>query len=170
MKTTLGLGLLFVSINVLAQTVSNPYTSLCQYSFHSDSYGRGIESAFTEEDLRSAYHDESCYQLGVSAAEEAIRNEGRARCKQRFLEARPEGLKVSGSSDSVVCAKLGYAAGIAALGTGAREARQDIAPVDCIAAYTKGRADGRSGRNQLPSRSRAEAYCYQLGLFEAPLF
>lgn len=171
MRHLLGLAVVFVSLSVNAQVVENPYSSLCQYSYRSDSYGRGIESAFTGQDLRSRYHDEACYQLGFEAANTAIDAEGRFSCKREFDRAYTEGFKNSPYGTGVVCYNLGFSAGSAALGTAAREGNTELAGEDCVKAYQEGRADGKAGRVSNPSTTEGpQMYCYQLGHFEAPLF
>jgi hypothetical protein len=170
MKAALLLVLVMTSTGALSQ-VNGPYSGPCWHSFHSDSHGRGIESVFAGKDLRGSYNDENCYQLGIMRATETITSYGTSTCREDFKRARSEGLKASGLSAGSPCYNLGHAAGLAALGTGAREERSDLAPLECIASYKKGLADARLKRHEVPSSfSSAELYCYQLGQFEAPLF
>lgn len=162
------IGLILATFGVTAHA---QLASLCQYSTHSDSYGRGIESAFTGDDLRNARTDETCYQLGMEAAAGAITEVGRTNCKSDFVDGFREGKRNSPNGAGVICYNLGYSAGRAALGTGAREGDSSLAPVSCIRAYKAGRADGKRGQVASPgTTSEPDAYCYLLGHFEAPLF
>lgn len=170
MRHLFGFTAILLSLTLHAQ-VETPFLSLCQLSVHADSYGRGIESAFTGEDLRIRYNDESCYQLGFEAAQEAIRVEGRVGCKEDFELGRPEGFAASAMSTGDQCYSLGHMAGKSALGAGAREGKKEVVGAKCVDAYKKGRSDGRS--SQAPSSDttfQPELFCYQLGHFEASMF
>lgn len=170
MRHLFGLAVVLISFSVGAQ-VHPPYSSLCQFSTHSDSYGRGIESAFTGENLRIRYNDENCYQLGFEAAQEAIRIEGRTGCKQDFDLGYPEGFSASANAAGVQCYNLGYSAGRATLDVGARDGDAASVGTKCVSAYKKGRSDGRNNTTSTPdTASQPELSCYELGHFEASIF
>ncbi len=148
-----------------------PGLGICSLSTYSDSYGRGVESAFTGEDLRHQYNDENCYQLGFKYAQKIIEEEGRSWCYRDFERAYKEGFSASTRGAGTACYTLGYTAGIAALGVGAREARVDWVGSRCVSAYKRGVQDGKEGKvSNSRTTSQPELFCYQLGHFEFPLF
>lgn len=164
---------LFTSLTFAAPSLVYPYPGLgmCSLSTHSDSYGRGLESAFTGEDLRHQYNDEACYQLGFNYAQGVIEEEGRSWCERDFERAYAEGFKSSTLGAGSACYVLGYTAGRAALGVGAREGKVEMVGQRCVSAYKSGVKDGKAGRvSNARTTSQPELFCYQLGHFEFNLF
>jgi hypothetical protein len=148
-----------------------PGLGMCSLSTYSDSYGSGIESAFTGENLRHQFHDETCYQLGFQYAQDAISKDGREWCEKEFKKAYPTGLRAQVQEVGSLCYTLGFSAGRAALGIGAREGKVDRVGAPCVSAYKKGVKDGKEGRISSVSSSKPlEMYCYQLGHYEFQLF
>ena len=151
--------------------IGYPIYSKCQITTYSDSYGRGVESVFTGLELRHRYNDETCYQIGREVAEDALANEDQNWCRRDYERAYKEGFKSSPYGAGSRCHILGYVAGHAALGVGAREGDVESVGKRCVDAYQKGRADGKASRVSSPRTTNdPELFCYSLGHFEAPLF
>ncbi len=162
------LTLTFLSVQSFAQ-VRAPYFSKCQFSIFFDSYGRGLEAAFTGKDLRHYFNDETCYQLGIKEAQNVLATEVRNRCTAEFEIGHQEGLSLSSLEAGSVCFSLGYTAGKALVGVSARESDSETVGAECIVAYQKGRKDGRLTRSSRFNGNSLKGYCYQLGLYEATL-
>jgi hypothetical protein len=160
--------LIILSSHSFAQ-VRAPYFSKCQFSVYFDSYGRGLEAAITGEDLRHRYNDETCYQMGIKEALNALIGQRTTRCNTDFENGHKEGLSISSNGAGGVCFNLGYTAGKALVGVSAREGNSETVGVDCVEAYQKGRQDGHARRSSRSSGDSLKAYCYQLGLYEATL-
>lgn len=165
--------ILQISLSFAADDARSPVPGLgiCSLSTHSDSYGRGIESAFTGEDLRHKFNDETCYRLGFQYAQDAITEFGRNSCEAEFKKAYPLGLESGVWPVGTHCFSLGFIAGRATLGVGAREAQVEVVGLACVDSYQRGVKDGKAGRVSTPGTTRfPESFCYQLGHFEYPLF
>jgi hypothetical protein len=170
MRYLFGLVALVAAFSSQAQVLGNPYTSACQYSSQSDSFGLGVHSVFTGFTFRPQYNDEHCYQLGRQLALDTLQNEN-TNCKAEHAKGLKQGLLASALGSGPHCYNLGYVSGIAILGTGARLGDANWAGANCIASYKHGRRDAQGHRMQNPGTTKQpELYCYQLGHFEAPLF
>lgn len=142
----------------------------CQFSYQSDSFGLGIKSVFDNSYQSSRYLDPDCYNLGRQAAFKAIDESSFSSCSSEFTGGLPEGMMASPYSAGSACYWLGYKAGVAVLGVGARDGHTSVVGEECVTAYRRGQMESREGRASGPGNvSNKGAYCYQLGAFESHL-
>jgi len=145
----------------------DPYLPQCASSYHSDSFGRGIEAVILGGNHRAKLSDEGCYALGADFARQQLANNGGDgndwECKESFNDGRKEGLEASSESSGVPCYGLGYSAGRADLDIAARQGDASVAGQDCVDAYKQG------GGGSSPGFESKVSSCYSLGFFEGPL-
>ncbi|HXN55004.1 MAG TPA: hypothetical protein VN874_01950 [Myxococcales bacterium] len=146
--------------------------SPCGDGYHWDSYERGIRSAFSsnDADLRPGLNDEACYQAGLGDGP-LVSASGDSRCGDNFSSGHADGLNQAQGRSSGTCYDLGYDAGRADLDIGAREANAPLVGDSCVQAYRKGHADYLAGMSSDSTglNEPQALYCYNLGLYEAPL-
>lgn len=138
--------------------------SLCQRAYKADSYGRGIEQGFTGNDTAPRFLHSQCFQIGIS---EGIDLKGRSGmfCSNEFEAGYEQGVQNSWFGIGTECYNAGYKAGLALLGTLAREGRADQV---CLDYYAQGFKDGTNGREPNgPSDHSAVSHCYSTGFADS---
>ncbi len=162
---------------VFADEVTNPFSPACQYTYHKDSFGRGIKAFVLKADARvdtslDQNWDEGCYLLGQDWAKRTLADvDSMESCVSEFGEGRAEGLAAGNSTDGDSCFGLGLSAGAADRDIGAREWDQDLVGKDCVDAYTQGWETERKGGSDEGYDIEGDKLkaCYGMGYFDGPL-
>lgn len=166
--------LLFLICSFFVSNSSYALFSPCESSYHWDSYGRGLKSAFyPDRNFRARFNDESCYIMGANDGLALLENQEHTSCLRSFSKGINQGVAYQSMNNAADnCFVKGHIAGVADLDIAAREGNSQIAGRECVKAYTEGRKDYQNNMaNDSSSIDSAKAkYCYGLGWYEAPLF
>jgi hypothetical protein len=150
----------------------NTFGSACQFSYRSDSYGRGLEAGFRGVDLRPDLVDEGCYQLGVERGHELLEGMGTlgiGECRRQFEAGLDHGFSLVFEIARSECYDAGYSAGSAKLRIGARRGDKRTVGAACVDEYQRGRGDSLAGRVEDPLHDARLSFCYGAGYFDAPM-
>jgi hypothetical protein len=163
----MGLTALFASEGVYAQGMPRFYGQ-CSGSYRADSYGSGIEEAFTGVNMRPQMLDEGCYRMGVTSGQATWKIAVDARedrvCRHDFLEGRAQGFQASVHASGSACYNSGYLAGRAYLHIGAREKNTGVVGSRCVSEYMRGWNDGKAHQVANGSASDTQEWdCYMTG-------
>jgi hypothetical protein len=160
----------FASFAMAEEALPRPvFYSWCQLGYRFDSYGRGLESAFSGKNLRPRLNDEACFRLGLQKGNELKKAVG-VECDRDFRDGRRLGFGVDTPSAGTECFNAGYAAGEAALHVGAREADEKAVGAVCVGEYRRGEKDARNLSVAEPGLGRRPAECYNTGYFDGQMF
>jgi hypothetical protein len=152
----------------------SPFTPLCQLSYRSDSYGRGLEAGFKDQelDLRPDWSDDTCYRLGLQRGRELYAGKGTVgafECRRQFQEGMSFGFAFNPNSAGTECFSAGYSAGSANLRIGARLGDKGTVGSACVDEYQRGRRDSLAQKVASPYGEARTSFCYQSGYFDAPI-
>jgi hypothetical protein len=112
----------------------------CGTGYRRDSYGKGLDAAFTAQLDRAHLNDEGCFQLGYAAGLEL--NTRVAGCSDGFTAGKKKGFAGrTESGDLTECFQAGYESGRALLAIGARESNAKLVGERCLNAYAAGKSD-----------------------------
>ena len=112
----------------------------CGNGYRRDSYGKGLDAAFTAQLDRAQLNDEGCFQLGYAAGLEL--NTRVAGCGSDVAKGKKMGFSGRTESGNLTqCFQVGYEAGRALLAIGARESNAKLVGDRCLSAYAQGKSD-----------------------------
>jgi hypothetical protein len=129
------------SFSPSAQAYIPSLDPLCGQGYRRDSYGKGLDAAFTAQLDRPQLNDEACFQHGYQAGLE-LNTRRIQNCVTDFAKGKKMGFAgrtVSG--DLTECFQAGYESGRALLGIGARESNARLVGERCLNAYARGKSD-----------------------------
>jgi hypothetical protein len=114
---------------------------MCGVGYRRDSYGKGLDGAFTAQLDRAQLNDEGCFQQGYQAGLELNTRQIRG-CADDFAKGKKQGLRARMmSGDLTECFQAGYESGRALLNVGARESNSKLVGERCLNAYAQGKSD-----------------------------
>ncbi|MGZ3708849.1 MAG: hypothetical protein ACXWPM_08720, partial [Bdellovibrionota bacterium] len=110
---------LILNVPAMADEVRGPIVSVCEGGFRQDSYGRGLNGGFINDDLRPhKLLDEACYELGEAQGRDVKARLSQAPatydCENDFLSGRSKAIRGEFPQTGGECFVTGFQAGQAA--------------------------------------------------------
>lgn len=144
----------------------NPNVFPCSASYHKDSYGKGLESAFriTSVNSNPLFVDGACFGLGKQwGLLMRSQSSDSSSCFRDFLEGFQKGFSFDVKISSTGCWQAGYDAGVANLHDSAREAQSQRVGSSCVQYYKEGLENGCNLRVPVIPSDRLLSECYVTG-------
>lgn len=150
-----------------------PHPSPCVVGMSGDSYGRGIEGGYTDQDLRAELGssiDGFCYDLGAAEGAKArVASEdrwNRSTILRNWGDGWAQGVAASPFGIGAYPYNEAYLAGRAYLNVRARAGDTQAVGKACVEAYRRGSSDRLASRASLAPLDQPLHTCYEAGYFD----